>query len=213
MKIDIYFMTMPCRRDHVMTQISKVADASQVSPISTEIIEAYDDDKMELPLNQVIELTPRRKSLCALTYIKTLKHFIDADSDVCVVFEDDIDILPIFFEHYQKLSEILLNSDYDLIYLTYHQTRKNEGKTKIEEHEFMINNLSWGNLAIIWKRSSAVKFLSLLPITDYKDIWMHGKFKTLTTVKKYVDNLGARYSGDRCSKMGSTIYPAGNGKN
>ena len=191
---------MPNRINHVNTQL--------YMPNSI-IINAYNDINMSISPLYVKDFKLKKKELCALTYIKTLKTFIETNDKICIIFEDDIIIKNELINDIDKIENICINHNLDLIYL-YHLELNYTKIINIDNINF-IDNISDGNQAIMWSRNGAIKFLNNLPIILAKDNWLknlidNGIFTSLSTYDNYVDNLGCKGIEDYQSIMGSNIY-------
>jgi GR25 family glycosyltransferase involved in LPS biosynthesis len=199
MSYNIYFMTMPERLYHVKSQVTELENSI--------IIDSFNDLEMHIPETYVLNFNLKRKELCAYTYIFTLQSFLESNKDTCIIFEDDIVIKKALKNDIDKLMDIC--KMYDFIYL-YRPSDNYKKIININGIEF-IDNISDGNLAIMWSRNGAKKFLDNLPMKIAKDYWIkkqisNGIFNALTTKYNYVDNIGAINNRDKTSLMGSTIY-------
>lgn len=199
MKNIVYIMTMPERLSHVQTQLNILPN--------THIINSYNDTNMIISEKYVQKFQLKRKELCAYTYITTLSKFLESENETCIILEDDVIIKPELKKDIEKLINIC--KKYDFIYLF--RTRNNYKNVIIIDDIEFIDNISDGNLAIIWSREGAIKFLNNLPIKIAKDYWMKkrisdGLFNAITTKFDYVVNIGATSERDTKSLLGSTIY-------
>jgi GR25 family glycosyltransferase involved in LPS biosynthesis len=173
------------------------------------IINAYNDINMTISSKYVKDFQLKTKELCALTYITTLEKFIESNDKICIIFEDDIIIKNELTNDIDKIANICINSNLDMIYL-YHLELNYKKIVNINNIKF-IDNISDGNQAIMWSRNGAIKFLNNLPIILAKDHWLKnlidkGIFNSLTTYNNYIENIGCRDCRDYSSKMGSNIY-------